>query len=61
MDAYITTYRALGGWKAVEMSWNKEGFYEPYQTGVGTYKTQKEAVKEAKMLAQSEGLKYKEN
>jgi hypothetical protein len=57
---YITTYRALIGWKAVHVWWNPElgGFWEPWNTGVGAYDDPADAIVEAKGWAENEGLPY---
>lgn len=64
---YITVTHGMRGWFAVKMWWNPkepgcgntEGFWEPWQTGVGSYRSSKEAEPEAKLWAESEGIEYK--
>lgn len=62
-----TTGPAISGYFAVIMWWNDTGehdlpgFWEPWNTGVGRYATNAEAIKEAKMIARSEGLEYRED
>ncbi len=29
---FITVYKPIAGWKAIEYWWNPEGFWEPWQT-----------------------------
>ena len=58
---YMTVTQGMSGYFAVLMTWNDEfdGFYEPYQTGVGRYETKEEAEVEAKQWAEEEGVEYK--
>lgn len=56
---YITVTRGMRGYFAVHVTWNLEGFWEPQQSGVGSYATAEEAEVEAKMWARSEGLEFK--
>lgn len=61
---FITTYKSMGGWKAVHIWWNSEylpegqGFWEPMQTGVGAYATEAEAIEEAKAWSKSAEIRY---
>lgn len=57
--SYITVYQSFGGWKAVMLCWSPEGFWEPYQTGVGVYRTKMEAEQEAEHWAADEEIEYK--
>ena len=52
----VTVGQGMSGWFAALMVWNKEGFYEPWNTGFGRYKTREEAVAEARDWAEAEGL-----
>lgn len=54
----ISVYQSIGGWKAVELWWNPDmdGFWEPWQTGIGAYDTRDEAIAEAKSWAEAEEL-----
>ncbi len=60
---YITVFESSGGWKAVHVWWNDDpdigGFWEPYQTGFGLYKTRDEAVLEAKSWAEEEEIDFR--
>ncbi len=58
---YITFYKSIGGWKAVQLWWNPDmgGFWEPWETGVGAYATWQEAADEARTWAEDEGLEYR--
>jgi hypothetical protein len=47
----------LRGYFAVLMS-NRDGFEEPEQSGIGSYKTRDGAEREAKDWAESEGISY---
>jgi len=57
---YVTTTQGMSGYFAVCMWWAPEydGFREPWQTGVGRYATQAEAVVEAKQWAESDDMEY---
>jgi hypothetical protein len=58
---YITVSSGMRGFYAVLMCWDKvDQFYEPYNTGIGSYKTKREAVIEAKEWADAEGVEYHE-
>lgn len=63
---FITTTRGMSGWFAVHIWWNNTGendlpgFWEPYQTGIGRYETEAEAIKEAKEWAELDGIAYLE-
>lgn len=58
--SYITTSRGMAGHFAVLLSYSPEfgGFYEPYETGSGRYKTQAEARQEAELWAAEENIPY---
>ena len=58
---YITVTQGMSGYFAVMVWWNPEGFEEPYQTGVGRYKTEKEAKIEAKRKEKSKDDKNQSN
>jgi hypothetical protein len=57
---YVTITRGMRGYFAVLLSWNHEygGFYEPFNTGVGSYKTAAQAEPEAKDWAIAEEVEY---
>ena len=57
--SFISVSGGLSGHFAVLMTWNKEGFYEPWNTGFGRYATREEAALEAQQWAEAEGLEYK--
>lgn len=67
MKSFVTTYRAMLGWKAVQMWWNTEteeyepgsGFWEPYDVGYFQYPTREEAEIEARQWAESEELEFR--
>jgi len=50
---FFTTSHGMAGYFAVEMWWNEDhgGFWEPWDTGIGRYRTRKAAYEEAKTLA----------
>ncbi len=58
--AYITVMHGLRGYFACYVWWNPDmgGFYEPYQTGIGSYDSRKKAEQEAKSWADDEELEY---
>lgn len=57
---YITITSGMSGYFAVMIWWNPAlgGFEEPFQTGVGRYKSLRDAVREAKSWSKDEGLPY---
>jgi hypothetical protein len=57
---FITTYKSIAGWKAVQYWWNPEqgGFWEPWQTGSFAFKTKAEAEEDAKFWAEAEEIPY---
>ena len=55
---FVTVTYGISGWFAVLMAKNKEGFYEPWNTGIGRYPDRDKAVEEAKAWAQSENLEF---
>jgi hypothetical protein len=63
---FITVYESVSGWKAVHYWFNDkeedlpEGFWEPCNTGFGSYATKEEASVEAKEWAEAEGIEYRE-
>lgn len=60
---FITTTHAISGYFAVCIWWNTDmdGFWEPWNTGIGRYATKEEAVTEAKQWAKAEELEYRES
>jgi hypothetical protein len=57
-DPYITITKGMRGWFAVMIWWNPEGFEEPYQTGIGSYKWPEQAEPEARDWADAEGIEF---
>lgn len=55
---FITLTQGMSGWFAVMYWWNPEGFWEPYDTGIGRYATPDLAETEAQNWAKEEGLEY---
>lgn len=55
---FITVTQGIAGFFAVEMWWNSDlgGFWEPYESGLGRYRTRREAEAEARVWARNEGL-----
>lgn len=63
LDRYITATLLGSGYAAVYMVLIKENdvgesYWDVQQTGIGRYKTRKEAEVEAQMWAKTEGIKY---
>jgi hypothetical protein len=62
---YVTITSGMRGYFAVLMTWTEydncrdDGFYEPENTGFGSYKTYAEAVPEARSWAEAEGCELK--
>jgi hypothetical protein len=62
--SFVTTTQGMSGWFAVQYWWNDQepdigGFWEPWDTGMGRYATESEAIQEAQMWANGLGLEYK--
>ena len=58
--SYVTTYLPIAGWKAVLMCWDDDcNCYTPWQTGYFAYKTEAEAIADAKYWAESEDIDYR--
>lgn len=57
---YVTVDHGLRGWFAVLVVWNEEGFYEPWNSGVGSYPTSNdpELLAEGQWWADDEGIKF---
>lgn len=47
-ENFITVTQGISGWFAVMFWWNPEmdGFWEPYDTGIGRYENKDQAVAE---------------
>lgn len=60
-EPYITITLGGSGYFPVKLWWNPElgGFWEPWSTGVGRYKTREGAIPEAKAWAEAEDLEFK--
>lgn len=58
--SYVTVTHGLRGYFAVLVWWNPDlgGFYEPYDSGVGSYATEAEAIPEALDWADAEGIEF---
>lgn len=59
-EPYITVSRGGSGYFAVHLWWNPEmdGFYEPWETGLGRYADPVDAEREAIAWARDEGIRY---
>lgn len=59
-DHWITTYECIAGYKAIEYWINPDmgGFVEPWQTAAFAHNFREQAIKDAKVWAECEGLPY---
>jgi|HubBroStandDraft_6_1064221.scaffolds.fasta_scaffold1750716_1 hypothetical protein len=57
--AYVTSTHGMRGWFAVLVWFAPEGFWEPWQSGIGSYDTQEGAEEEAREWAEAEGIEFK--
>jgi hypothetical protein len=58
--SFVTVTYGMRGYFAVLMWWNDQdgdGFWEPWQTGIGSYKTAERAWIEARQWAEAEELR----
>jgi len=57
---YVTVTEGGAGFFATLVWWNPDmgGFYEPYETGVGRYRSEREAIPEALEWADAEGVEF---
>jgi hypothetical protein len=56
---YVTVTHGLRGYFAVLIIVEPNGFYEPYQTGIGIYNTREDAEPEAREWARNEEIEYR--
>ncbi len=56
--SFITTTQGMSGFFAVHVWWNPEGFWEPWDTGIGRYSTEERAIEEAQSWAENADLEY---
>lgn len=59
-DAYVTIRKGMSGWFACHIWWNPDGFWEPYDTGMGRYALKEFAIAEAREWANDLQLPFKE-
>ena len=57
--SFISVTQGMSGYFAVLMSWSRDGFYEPWNTGFGRYSTREDAIREAREWAEAEELEYR--
>lgn len=56
---YVTVTKGMSGYFAVTMWWNPEdGFWEPWDTGIGRYEKEDDAIDEGKFIAEDEGIPF---
>ena len=60
-ESFIDVYKPIAGWKARQMFWDKEGFWDCWQTGFWGHETKEQAQEEAKDWAEAEGIAFIEN
>jgi len=64
---YISVYKPVAGWKAIQMWWNTsedhipQGFWEPWTTSPFAFKSKAAAELYAKDWAEAEGVRYVPN
>ena len=64
-ESFVTVTCGMSGYFAVMMWWNAndpdipEGFWEPWQSGIGRYATREEAEAEGRLWAECEGVEFK--
>ncbi len=56
---YVTSTHGGRGWFAVLVWWNPDGFWEPWQSGIGSYVTQEEAEVEAREWAEADEVAFR--
>lgn len=57
--SYVTTTSGMRGYFAVLMFWDEAGFWDVWQSGIGSYNSHEAAVREAKDWATAEELEYR--
>lgn len=55
---YVAVMEGIRGWFACMMI-EEDGFPEPWQSGILSFKTRAKAVTEGKIWAEAEGVEYK--
>lgn len=61
MDAFVTVYNPICGWKAVLMTWEVElDCHTPEMTSPYAYETKEEAIVYGREWAKAEGVEFKE-
>ena len=62
-DPYISVTHGMSGYFAIQLWWNPElnGFWEPYQTGIGRYRKKEHAIREARHWAKSDEIRLDPN
>lgn len=53
---FVTVTFGMRGYFAVLMTWDEDGFWGPWQTGIGSYRTADEAFREAQDWARADGI-----
>jgi hypothetical protein len=58
---FVTVSYGMSGFYAIVLAWRDEygGFYEPWSTGYGRYRTREAAEIEALVIAECEELEYR--
>lgn len=56
---FVTVYKPVRGWCAMMVEWDEEvEDYLPWQTGLFSYSTKEEAMRDAKAWAKAEGIPF---
>lgn len=58
---FVTTTQGMRGWFAVLIHWNDDagGFWEPLQTGIGSYASIDGAIREGQDWAAAEDIEFR--
>ena len=58
---YMTVTHGMRGYFAVLLWWNRDygGFWEPWNTGIGSYDSAQKAEQEARQWAEEEGVEFR--
>ncbi len=57
-ESHIGIYESMGGWKALCRVWNEKGFWDVGDTGICSWATKEEAIKDAKGWAKDDAMAY---
>jgi hypothetical protein len=57
---FVTVTSGMRGYFAILMFWDEDGFWDVWQSGIGSYRTAEEARKDAREWAHAEGIRCEE-